>query len=85
MGGPPPLLSCDEAPSINSGSLHTARNRQDGTPTEQFAPETSVPCSSQGIENTFPERSPEARICKIPCKPNAGTKSPVDKRFVYVF
>ena len=26
-GGLPPLLSCEEAPSINSGSPHTARNR----------------------------------------------------------
>ena len=26
-GRHPPLLSCEEAPSINSGSLHTARNR----------------------------------------------------------
>ena len=26
----PPLLSCEEAPSINSGSFHTARSRENG-------------------------------------------------------
>ena len=29
-GRHPPLLSCEEAPSINSGSLHTARNPTSG-------------------------------------------------------
>ena len=34
--------------------------RQDGTPTEQFAQETSVPRTPQGVEDTSPERPPRS-------------------------
>ena len=60
------------------GSGRTAGRRgeagQDGTPTEQFALETTVPRTSQGIEDMSPERTPEARTIEILCKPNAGKK-----------
>ena len=55
---------------------------QDWVPKEQFANETSVPRILQRIVDTTLERPPEAQASEILCNPNAGTKSPVDERFI---
>ena len=59
-----------------AGPGRTGR-RQNSSPRRQ---ESLVPpkASKTGLLNV----SPEARTSEILCKPNAGTKSPVDKRFV---
>ena len=57
---------------------------QHGTRREQIVKRTSVPRNPQGIENKkmFSQRLSGSRTSEILCKPNAGTKSPVDNRFV---
>ena len=47
---------------IGSGRSAGRRGRagQDGTPTEQFAQDASVPRTPQGIEDTSPERHPRS-------------------------
>ena len=77
-------LSNPKPGHTEGGSGRGARRggaRQDGTPTEQFAQEISDPRTPQGIEETSPERFFRSTN-KIVCKPNVGTKSPVDNRFV---
>ena len=59
-----------------AGPGRTGR-RQNSSPRRQAS--LAPPKASK---KRFPNVSPEARTSKILCKPNAGTKSPVDKRFV---
>ena len=42
---------------------------QNGTPTERFAQESTVPRTLQGIEENVLNDSPEARTSEILCKP----------------
>ena len=50
--------------------------------TELVAQKTRVARSFQGIEETTLERLSRSTTSEILCKPNAGTKSAVDSRFM---
>ena len=79
-----PCMTCrvqnPDIPRSGRGAQHRSGAGQDGTPTEQFAQETSAPRTSQGIKDTLPERFPRTAnnhlnlICRVqnPNIPRAG-------------
>ena len=81
---PPPSSNCRfQNPDIQrAGRVGAHGGAAGGGRAEQFAQETSVPRTPQGIEETSPERLSRSTTNKILCKASAGTKSAVDKRFV---